>query len=303
MKRSTLITAQFKTLIFLVAIFIFPAMAFGQYTQDVVATTQHQTFLVGSLAPDNGGNYQKLQIDILGGNWISNNVGVTTFYVANRSGLTIRQVTQGSGTSGFTVKAYANSNGNTDIYVVVTNDYPAISIKSYKLPSTNGQLQAIVEQTPVGTDITPAIVPVLITDGNGNIALNTYDAKGYKLAVNGPAIATAMTVKLNSNWPDYVFKKDYTLPALSDVKAFIDQNQHLPEIPSEQDIAKDGQNLGEINKLLLKKVEELTLYLIEKDKQDQARDEREKTKNKLLTFLQEQVDELKAKQSHYPQKK
>jgi len=279
MKRSTLITTQFRTLLFLAAIFIFPAMAFGQYSQDVVATTQHQTFLVGSLPPDNGGNYQKLQIDILGGNWISNNVGVTTFYIANRSGLTIRQVTQGSGTSGFTIKAYANSNGNTDIYVVVTNDYPAISIKSYKLPSTNGQLQTIVEQTPVGTDITPAIVPVLITDGNGNIALNTYDAKGYKLAVNGTAIATAITVKLNTNWPDYVFKKDYALPALSDVKTFVDQNQHLPEIPSEQDIAKDGQNVGEMNKLLLKKVEELTLYLIEKDRQDKE--------------LREQLGELK----------
>jgi hypothetical protein len=70
-------------------------------------------------------------------------------------------------------------------------------------------------------------------------------------------------VKLVANWPDYVFKKDYALPSLADVKTYIDQNQHLPEIPSAQQIEKDGINLGEMNKLLLKKVEELTLYLIE----------------------------------------
>jgi hypothetical protein len=47
------------------------------------------------------------------------------------------------------------------------------------------------------------------------------------------------------------------------LKTYIDQNQHLPEIPSEQEILRDGQSLGEMNRLLLKKVEELTLYLIE----------------------------------------
>ena len=109
---------------------------------------------------------------------------------------------------------------------------------------------------------------LLYIRGDGNVAIGTSDPKGYKLAVNGSAIATSMTVKLNSAWPDYVFKKDYQLPSLQEVKAYIDQNQHLPEIPSEQQIAKEGLNLGEMNKLLMKKVEELTLYLIEKDQRD-----------------------------------
>jgi len=97
----------------------------------------------------------------------------------------------------------------------------------------------------------------------GNVSIGTADSKGYKLAVNGSAVATSMTVKLNSAWPDYVFKPAYQLPSLTEVKSYIDQNNHLPEIPSAEEIAKDGQNLGEMNKLLLKKVEELTLYLIE----------------------------------------
>ncbi|MGF7073838.1 hypothetical protein [Mucilaginibacter sp. 3215] len=101
---------------------------------------------------------------------------------------------------------------------------------------------------------------------SGGVAIGTQTMPtGYKLAVNGGAIATSVTVKLNSQWPDYVFKPAYQLPSLTEVKSYIDQNQHLPEIPSAEEIAKEGLNLGEMNKLLLKKVEELTLYLIEKD--------------------------------------
>ncbi|MBB6129951.1 hypothetical protein [Mucilaginibacter lappiensis] len=114
---------------------------------------------------------------------------------------------------------------------------------------------------------------------SGNVAIGTTDPKGYKLAVNGSVIATSMTVKVNSAWPDYVFKKDYQLPSLQDVKTYIDQNQHLPEVPSEQQIAKEGLNLGDMNKLLMKKVEELTLYLI---------DEHKKNKDQ-----QVQIDQLK----------
>jgi len=102
---------------------------------------------------------------------------------------------------------------------------------------------------------------------------------GYKLAVAGNAIAESMTVKLQTNWPDVVFKKDYTLMPLSEVKTYIDKNQHLPEIPAAAEVEKDGVNLGEMNRLLVKKVEELTLYLIEKDKQEKRQ--------------QQQIDELK----------
>ncbi|OCX50799.1 hypothetical protein BEL04_18895 [Mucilaginibacter sp. PPCGB 2223] len=116
---------------------------------------------------------------------------------------------------------------------------------------------------------------------NGNVGIGTTDPKGYKLAVAGNAVAESMTVKLQANWPDYVFKKDYSLPSLSEVKTYIDKNAHLPEIPSAAEVEKDGQNLGEMNKLLLKKVEELTLYLIEKDKQLKLVEERlEKLENK-----------------------
>ncbi|QEM09109.1 hypothetical protein [Mucilaginibacter rubeus] len=99
---------------------------------------------------------------------------------------------------------------------------------------------------------------------SGNVGIGTNTPK-EALSVNGNIRAKQIKVEI-TNWPDYVFKPTYQLPSLTEVKTYIDQNQHLPEIPSEQEIAKDGQNIGEMNKLLLKKVEELTLYLIEQNK-------------------------------------
>jgi hypothetical protein len=130
---------------------------------------------------------------------------------------------------------------------------------------------------------------------NGTVGVNTsYVPAGYQLAVNGSAIATSMTVQLRTAWPDYVFKNDYQLPSLTDVKAYIDQNQHLPDMPSEAEVAKDGLNLGEMNKLLVKKVEELTLYLIEKDKKDKDQSKTTEALEIRLKQQQEQIDELKA---------
>jgi hypothetical protein len=126
----------------------------------------------------------------------------------------------------------------------------------------------------------------------GNLGIGTTDTHGYKFAVNGSAIATSMTVQLYANWPDYVFKKDYRLPGLADVKAYIDQNHRLPEMPSEQEIAKNGLNLGEMNKLLTKKVEELTLYLIEKDNKDKEQSAQLKSQQDQINRLQEQLDRL-----------
>lgn len=109
--------------------------------------------------------------------------------------------------------------------------------------------------------ITAGIYPLVINAGNVGIGVANPQ---NKLDVNGIMHAKSVKVDLNG-WSDYVFKKDYRLPSLLEVKTYIDQHQHLPEIPSEREMVRNGLDVSEMNKLLMKKVEELTLYLIEKD--------------------------------------
>jgi hypothetical protein len=108
----------------------------------------------------------------------------------------------------------------------------------------------------------------------GNFAIGTKDTKGYKLAVAGGVIAESVTVKVENSWPDYVFQENYLSPSLHEVEKFIKANKHLPEIPSASEVSEKGISLGDINAKLLKKIEELTLYLIEKDKQMKNLEER-----------------------------
>lgn len=96
---------------------------------------------------------------------------------------------------------------------------------------------------------------------SGNVGIGTANPLN-KLDVNGTIHSKAVSIDLNG-WNDYVFKKDYRLPSLSEVKTYIGRHQHLPEVPSEQEMIRNGLDVAEMNKLLMKKVEELTLYLIE----------------------------------------
>ena len=102
----------------------------------------------------------------------------------------------------------------------------------------------------------------------GGISINdSYVPAGYQLAVKGKIIAEEITVKLRSNWPDFVFDSTYTLMPLQDVELFVKRERHLPNIPSASQVAQTGIDAGEMSGALLQKVEELTLYLIDLQKQ------------------------------------
>ena len=90
--------------------------------------------------------------------------------------------------------------------------------------------------------------------------------RGYRLAVDGKAIMEEVKVELSGSWPDYVFSPDYNLRSLEETETFIQENHHLPEIPSAAEIEAEGLALGERNALLLKKIEELTLHTIKQQK-------------------------------------
>ncbi len=100
------------------------------------------------------------------------------------------------------------------------------------------------------------------------IGIKTTNTSGYALAVNGNV--RAKEIRVNTNWSDFVFDKEYALPSLSQVEAHILQHKHLPDIPSAAEVEAEGVELGKISSKLLQKIEELTLYVIEQDKRIQA---------------------------------
>lgn len=102
---------------------------------------------------------------------------------------------------------------------------------------------------------------------NGDIGIGTTDTFGYKLAVNGTIGAKEIVVETTSAWPDYVFASDYELRSLDEVENYIEENQHLPDVPSAAEVEESGISLGEMNATLLQKVEELTLYIIQQQKE------------------------------------
>ncbi|MEN5195867.1 hypothetical protein [Sphingobacterium faecium] len=100
---------------------------------------------------------------------------------------------------------------------------------------------------------------------NGNVGIGTLEPT-EKLSVKGNIRAQQVKVEM-ANWPDYVFEETYQLPSLKETEAFIKANKHLPGVPKAKEIEEDGLSLGEMNKILMQKVEELTLHLINKDKE------------------------------------
>lgn len=108
----------------------------------------------------------------------------------------------------------------------------------------------------------------------GKIGINTTNTvEGYALAVNGGIISSKVYIKEVAQWPDYVFSKDYPLMSLEELGRYLDENRHLPGIPSETEIVDEGYDLHAMQCLMMEKIEEMTRYIL---------------------VLQEEIDSLKA---------
>ncbi|MCH2217244.1 MAG: hypothetical protein MK076_04055 [Flavobacteriales bacterium] len=105
------------------------------------------------------------------------------------------------------------------------------------------------------------------TNFNGNVGIGTTDTEGFKLGVNGRIAATEVKVAKYENWADFVFEEEYQLPTLTEVEKHIQEKGHLKDIPSAEKVAQEGFYLAEMNAKLLQKIEELTLYMIQQNKE------------------------------------
>jgi len=135
----------------------------------------------------------------------------------------------------------------------------------------------------------------------GNVGIGSSPAADWKLSVNGKI--RAKEVKVETGWADFVFEKDYDLPDLSEVEKHINEKGHLKDIPSAEEVAENGINMGEIQARLLQKIEELTLYTIAQEKQlkeqqhliELQTDEIESFKSAIDEFEKIKTDLLKLK--------
>jgi len=145
-----------------------------------------------------------------------------------------------------------NQIGNTTVYnklIYMQYDNPATEI--FKIVNTHNT------------------EPTLYMEGNGRLTIHNGTQKIFQLNPDGVLRTRTVMVDVY-NWPDYVFTPTYKLRPLSEVKLFIDANGHLPEVPSAEETANEGVDVGEMNKVLLKKVEELTLYIIQQEERIKA---------------------------------
>ena len=116
----------------------------------------------------------------------------------------------------------------------------------------------------------------------GKVGINTENTtSGYALAVDGGLITTKVYVQDVEDWSDYVFEDSYKLMPLHELKKYICDNKHLPEIPSESEIVGRGYDMHEMQNVMMKKIEELTLYTLQQQEEIEA--------------LRKMVDELKGK--------
>jgi hypothetical protein len=163
------------------------------------------------------------------------------------------------GTAKFTV----HTGNNTDGLVQVGGDGQVLAMRiggsSGSIGTWTNHIMRIVANGAAAINIDPA----------GNVAIGTPDPlPGYKLSVNGNMKSRELVIE-TVGWPDYVFNTDYKLSTLNDLEKYIQQHKHLPNIPAAAEIEEHGLPVGDIQKKMMEKIEELTLYIIELNKEIQ----------------------------------
>ncbi len=162
-----------------------------------------------------------------------------------------------------------------------------ISVGKYNQP-TRGSYALVISQ-PVYDGCAGCLGDIQFKGGknfnitmNGNVGIGT-GLPTQKLSVNGTVLAKEVIVSsAASYWPDYVFDNEYNLMSLDDLKSYVDMNKHLPNIPNQDEIEKNGVSVGEMQKLQMEKIEELTLYILQlKEENEELKMQNEDLKNRI----------------------
>ena len=182
-----------------------------------------------------------------------------------------------------------SSNAKLTVNLINANGWSgnlnALSIVS---PDNNYHLDLntyVVANGNVGYHFTPNGNTGMAITTIGNVGIGTTSPDAM-LAVAGQIHAQEVKVSVTVPGPDYVFENNYHLTPLDSIKTYINQNKHLPDVPTAKEMEKNGVQLGEMNMLLLKKIEELTLYVIEQNKKLNTQNEVIVNQNDRITKLE-----------------
>jgi len=133
----------------------------------------------------------------------------------------------------------------------------------------------------------------LVVKGSVSIGTPNIDPNSV---INANGTIRSKKVKVEAtDWPDYVFEPNFQLRPLHELESYIKVNKHLPEVPSAQEVEKDGLDLGQMDATLLKKIEELTLYTIEQEKKIHAQESENTALKELVKNLAERIEKLEKK--------
>jgi hypothetical protein len=197
------------------------------------------------------------------------NVGIGTNAPASRL-----EVTSGANYNqlSLTKNTLEGDKGAGIVFKNAVNDGSIPEIAGIQAKLLHGGTGLVAGSLNFYTKYNSAKVEAVTINPQGDMGIGTASPR-EKLSVNGKICAHEIKVE-TSNWPDYVFEDGYDVGTLEKLEGYIKTNKHLPEMPSAKEVAVNGVELGEMNKLLLKKVEELTLHLIDKDKELQNSNKR-----------------------------
>lgn len=199
----------------------------------------------------------------------------TTSDIKNGTGLIYDLYINGGGAIGI-----GTLNPQSPLHIATPNSLTGGLTIDHNYTGTGGHAQV----TTVNNDLTRALAIYKMTGSNAALTFqvlgNGKTRIGFDSQLSGPHTDAMLTVggtsgKLvakqifvtTSNWADYVFASDYKVPDLYDIEAYYKENKHLPEIPTENEVKENGINVGEMNSLLLKKIEEMTIILVKQQRE------------------------------------
>lgn len=148
-------------------------------------------------------------------------------------------------------------------------------------------LNGVADPSPMKFATGGQVRMTIFEDGTIGVGTNGVTS-GAMLAIGGRVQAREVKVNVSTG-ADYVFGDTYKLPSLQEVQAYIRQHKHLPEVPAASEMENDGLSLGEMNILLLKKIEELTLYTIQQSEDIATLKKQMLEQQQMITKLQEQI--------------